>query len=340
MENKKLHDGIAEIKKIKMTSLEKGRILENVLNFSLPDKKPVYSPWMTYSFVSILKQKQLVYFIIVPLILVLTSGGVVFASQESLPNSPLYPIKVNIVEPIEAVLSFSPESKAKFESNLATKRMLEAETLANQGNLNKTNEKKINDLLEKHTLALNKAINETRKTKSNENVDEIITNFQAGMNAHARVLDYIVVKEDKAVISNENNQISNTARVSAGNIRINSKNKEFNKGNKGNSESDKYTKRKDAIQSLITKTADEIGHTSSVDSPVKQKIIDDTNKTLDEAKNYLNEADVKVKEGNSKDAYSSLLDSESSIKEANIFLKTGLKFKDSNNGWKGNHKED
>ena len=80
-------------------------------------------------------------------------SGVVFASQESLPNSIFYPLKVNIVEPIRGALTFSHKNKAKYEINLATERLVEAETLAGQGKLDKINEKKLNNLLNKHTVA-------------------------------------------------------------------------------------------------------------------------------------------------------------------------------------------
>jgi hypothetical protein len=339
MENKKLQNGIEDINKITMTSLEKKRILENIYSSSSIAKKPLYSPWMTYSFISILNKKSLVYFVIIPLILVLTGGGVVFASEDSLPDSILYPIKVNVMEPIKGALTFSPEAKALYESNLATKRLVEAETLANQGKLDKSNEKVISNLLERHTTALNKAITETKETKASAQVDEIVTDFQAGMNAHARVLDIVAAKNDNSNNPNNDNIISNVARVSAQNIRTTLNNNDASSND--NNQPNKYSSRKNSIQSLLNNTTIDINNTDKNNSPVKEKIINDTNTTIDQAKNYLNEADKNEKAGNAKDAYSSLLNSESSIKEANIFLKAGLKFKgnnNSNNGMRGNHK--
>jgi hypothetical protein len=348
MENKKLQNGIEDIKKIKMTLNEKNRVFDNVTSFSIPVKKPVYSPWMTYSFISILNKRSLVYFVVIPLVFILSGGGVVFASQDSLPDGILYPIKVNFVEPIKESLTFSPEAKAEYESSLATKRLVEAETLATLGKLNKSNEKKINDLLEKHTVALNKALDKTRETKASGQVDEIITNFQAGMNAHAKVLDYIAKKEDISDINHniigdtnnidntDNNVISNTARISAREIRINSN----NNGDLNNidNKTDKYNKRKGAIQFLLNQTNTDLNSAGIDNSLAKQKIINDANNTLNEAKNLLNEADNKEKDGNKGDAYSSLLDSESSIKEANILYKTGIQINNAhNNGERGNH---
>jgi len=69
-------------------------------------------------------------------------------------------------------------------------------------------------------------------------------------------------------------------------------------------------------------------HTSVDVSPDRQTIIDNTHKTLEEANRYLKEADEEDEKGDAKEAYFRLLDSESSAKEAGIFLKSGLKFKD------------
>jgi len=329
MENKKLQNGIEDIKKIRMTLDEKKRIFDNIIGNSLPVKKPVYSPWMTYSFIAILNKRSLVYFVILPLILILTGGGVVFASEDSLPDSILYPIKVNVVEPIKGALTFLPEAKAEYESSLATKRLVEAETLANQGKLDISKEKKIANLLEKHTVALNKALSLTKETKASAQVDEIVTDFQAGMNAHARVLDIVVAREDKSNNQNNNNTISNVARVSAQNIRTTLNNNDSL--NKDNNQFDKYSSRKNSIQSLLNNTTIDLKNIHKNNSPLKEKIINDTNITIDQAKNYLNEVDMNEKEGNVKDAYSSLLNSESSIKEANILLKTGIQINNTYN---------
>ena len=136
------------------------------------------SLWSIYSFVYMFKHTKLVYYIIIPLILILSGGGVVFASTDSLPDSPLYPIKVKIVEPIEGAILVSKKSKAEYQSNLAEKRLIEAEILASRGKLSKDNEEKINNLLAKHTEELNNTISAAAKSEIDD-VDTIITDFRA-----------------------------------------------------------------------------------------------------------------------------------------------------------------
>lgn len=228
MKNNKLQKGIDEIKNIRMTNTEKKSIFENILKSTENTQKPIKSPWFNFSFMVMLHKKQFVYYIILPLIIILSSGGVVFASQESLPNSILYPLKVNIVEPIRGALTFSYKNKAKYEINLATERLVEAETLASQGKLDKINEKKLNNLLDKHTMALDKALSVVKEKEPKEQSDEIITNFSNEMNIHAEALDKIKKHNDENIEnSNEDTQISKQARENVEKIR-----EKFKKENK------------------------------------------------------------------------------------------------------------
>lgn len=332
MENKKLQIGIEEIHKITMTALEKQQIFESILNSTiLSSKQSVRSPWFVYSFISRIQKNHLAYYVFIPLIIIFTSGGIAIASGESLPSSILYPIKVGVIEPVIGALTFSPKARAKYEINLATERLIEAETLVSQGKLDKSIEKKLDGLLDNHTVALSKALNKASQTESIDQVDEIITSFHAGMNAHARILD-IISRQDKNKQENQDLdvQISKTARINAEGIKSVKKNKE-NK-NKEENNSDKYKQKKNSIESLINRTAINLNNTNSEinKSNVRQAIINNTNKTLDEAKQFLNEANIHQEEGNSEDAYSKLLDSESSVKEAGIFLETGLKLEEGN----------
>ena len=107
MENNKLKNGINEIRSIVMTDSEKARVFDNILKASTSNSKPIKSPWVTFSFVAMLQSNRLVYYIVIPLIIILSSGGVVFASQDSLPDNILYPIKVKVLEPMEGALALA-----------------------------------------------------------------------------------------------------------------------------------------------------------------------------------------------------------------------------------------
>ncbi len=204
MKNKNLDKGIKEIQNIKMTSLEKSQILENVLSFSVTENQPIKSPYQGFSFSFLLKNTRLAYVVAVCLIFVLSSGGLVFASEASLPDSILYPIKVKIIEPIGGVLKFSAKEKAQYESKLSIKRISEAEALAQKNKLDDVNKKKLGDLLLNHMDALNKEID---KTDDNREANKIIDNFTKEMNVRAKILDN-KKSEGRKVDGNKQNEIS------------------------------------------------------------------------------------------------------------------------------------
>ncbi len=356
MKDKKLNLGINELKEIKMTSFEKQRVLDNVLSISASSNtKPIQSPWFNYSFIFTVKRSRLVFYILVPLLIILTSSGVVFASQDVLPDSILYPIKVKVVEPIEGALLFTPKAKAKHESDLASTRLIEAEILASKGKLDAEKEKEINNLLKNHTNALNTALNQVDKSKDNNDVDDIVNNFQDEMNAHARVLDAIIgnnsedisignigntsdVSSDIKVNKNkgESFNLSETARFGANKIRDNQKGNNSDNGNKDNKDN-KDNKEKDLVLPLMDITNEGVSVTTTPETKVDQKTIGNTSKKIDFSKKNLQKSNIKEKDDNNRDFYIKLLDSETSIKKVDTYFKSNFKF---NHGDDGEKKDD
>lgn len=335
MENKEIKNGINDIKNIVMTQSEKDLMLENIFK-NQENNKSIKSPWSFYSFSLLVTQNRLVYYIIIPLIFILSGVGVVSASEDSLPNSLLYPLKVKVIEPVTGALSLSSVNKAKYESKLAKKRLVEAETLVKSGKLNNSSEQKINTLLASHTVSLNKALKKANNNPtSSEFTDDISTDFRAQMNAHAKVLDILNDKKEKESENNENDEnkdrekrkeddikISNTARISADKIKNNT--------SKSRKESlKKYKDKKKKIESLIEDADKNINSNTVLEIATEGAVVEpsvdiDVEKTIEQAKAYLYDADKKDQEGDEQEAYSALLDSESSVKEANILLENQL----------------
>ena len=322
--DQKLRAGIEEIRRVKMTEGEKERLLGNILGSVSPTKKPEKSPYVIYSFVSKLHKNHLaLYYGFVSCLVVLFGGGVVFASAGSLPGNILYPLKVDIIEPLYGVFMFSPEAQIQYQGRLATERLIEAEILENQGGLDREKEDKLSGLLEIHTEALNKAILDSRQEKAagknekNDNGDDAVTDFQANMKAHAEILD-ILGRDKNPEQRNKNAKIPEQARESGDKIRKNLESKK-------DKDPKQYEKRKGSVESIIDSTNTKIENRSAKEASTdKLMIIDKTNRKLDQAKQSLKEAEEENKRGNLNGAYSKLLDSESSAKEAGIFLKTGL----------------
>lgn len=317
MENEKFKKGIQDIKEITMTSGEKKRILENVLNSPLPILKPVLSPW---SFV-LLKFKQqnnfIQYSIPVFLIVIFVSGGSIFASQKSLPGDIFYPIKVSVVEKINSAFITSPKEQALYQTELVTKRFAEAEILAKRGELDKNKEEKINKLLEKNISTFNKSINDIEDEKTETDISNVVTDFEAEINARTQVLDLVDYEKSE---TKKESKISKNIQEKTEKIKEDLKNKKDSY--------EKYEEKKEEIEKRIKYTSSDLLEKNKDDkSQIGQKITDDTNTNLNKAKDFLNKAEEKKKKGNEKDAYSYLIDSESSSKQAEIFFKSTKKIK-------------
>ncbi len=71
--------------------------------------------------------------------LVLVVGiSTTYASETALPGDPLYAIKVGFTEPMQGVLNVSPVAKAEWNTELLSRRLEEAATLASKGGLSES----------------------------------------------------------------------------------------------------------------------------------------------------------------------------------------------------------
>jgi hypothetical protein len=195
MNEENLQKGIEEIRKISMTATEKNRIFESVINSPVP--KPAKSPFQLSPYMAIWHEYKISKVLVaLSLILLVSGGGLVFASSSSLPGTKLYAIKVGIVEPIQSAFTFSTVSKAAYESTLINKRLEEAEKLVEKGELDKEKESELNALVSGHTKKLDDNLTELRKQKNNKANDAIIKKFQKDLEDHSAVLDTLETPED------------------------------------------------------------------------------------------------------------------------------------------------
>ncbi|MBU6323530.1 MAG: hypothetical protein KGI41_00675 [Patescibacteria group bacterium] len=67
------------------------------------------------------------------LIVVLSGGTLSYAAEGTLPGDTLYPLKVDVTEPVRTYLAATPFAKASWEMTLAARRIDEAATLAVDG---------------------------------------------------------------------------------------------------------------------------------------------------------------------------------------------------------------
>ncbi len=166
-EKSKLNKGIDEIREIKMTTGEKERVLKSILG--MPEIQVTPSPYWSGKFISAFQNtrqsaRALVYVLPAILILVL-GGGIVSASQKSLPGSLFYPLKVRVVEPVRGALIFSPVKKAQFQIELSAKRLEEAEILLKEDTpASPKRQKQIDEFLTNNAETLNRSLQNVKKS--------------------------------------------------------------------------------------------------------------------------------------------------------------------------------
>jgi hypothetical protein len=229
--NEKWNKGIEEIKKeIILSDMERSQIFRRIQSSSPASEAVAKNPWTTYSFMLVWNRNRTLYCAVISCLIILSARQIAYASQDSLPGDALYKIKIDIVEPLRGAFIFSSGAKAQYESSLVIKRLVEAETLASQNKLDDSKQKQISALIENNTNTLSKDLKNFSKARPDD-VDAVVTNFQAQINAHARTLETIASDKDTDIEVN-NAQIANTARESGAEIKDNFKNKNNNDANK------------------------------------------------------------------------------------------------------------
>ncbi len=207
MKDIRFNKAINNVRKISMTPVEKQIMLERILGTTanLPIKKesyfkePIKSPWTIYSFSNWIKGHQLVSVIAVILIIALSGNGIVLAANNSLPGDVLYPLKVNVSEPIKIALISDPIKKAEVKTELVQKRFEEAETLAINDKLDVVTQDKVTRRVRTQVDDLNDDIKNVEKI-SVEKADDVSATLEASVRTHDRVL--LMINGRKGVVLN------------------------------------------------------------------------------------------------------------------------------------------
>jgi len=147
MNNEKLQKGIENIRSVKLNETEKTEMLKNIsVYMDELSKKVPRTPSPYFNVFSIYIRRQFVMVSVLLLFFGTIGGATVIASKESLPGDLLYPIKVNVTEPVVGVMTINKTSKIDWEVEKADRRLHEAETLVEQGRLDNQSRVRIEEL--------------------------------------------------------------------------------------------------------------------------------------------------------------------------------------------------
>jgi hypothetical protein len=122
-------------------------------------------------------------FVVIALVL---GGSVSMAAENALPGDTLYGFKTDINEGILTALAVTPESQAELQTELATKRIREAEQLIKKnGKLSDSDKEIITTGIVKHTKSFTA---EAKKIQDNKTVVAAASKLEATLTAHKDVL--------------------------------------------------------------------------------------------------------------------------------------------------------
>ncbi len=130
--------------------------------------------------------------VLVTVFILLVSGtGVSFASQNALPGQPLYLVKTKVAEPIQGALAVTPLAQAKWQSELADRRLSEASELAAQNQLNATTTTYIQTQVDQNVAQANAAATKVADAGDADAALSVRATLSASLAAHADVLSLI-----------------------------------------------------------------------------------------------------------------------------------------------------
>lgn len=196
-DHKNLEEMLRSLKSVSLSETEKSSMRGNLINFMQSDVRIADQPRPK-------AQSQLLTVLLnfrfMPIalgVMILLGSGVSFAAEGSLPGEILYPVK-SFNEKARVVLALSGEAKAEYESKFAVRRLEEAEKLMASGSLNAEHRADLEARFEAHAEKVKAHVEEVKNKKNFEAAAEISGRLESSLNAHGRVLSFLIQSEDES----------------------------------------------------------------------------------------------------------------------------------------------
>jgi len=124
------------------------------------------------------------------LFLILTVGvGAASASEDALPGSILYPIKVRVIEPTRVAFAQTPEDRADVEMDHANRRLEEFARLSVQEGSDETLTATLAVALKEHVDSANEAIDEVAASGDETGAFDAAADLHSILEAHTEIFD-------------------------------------------------------------------------------------------------------------------------------------------------------
>ncbi|MDR3548674.1 MAG: hypothetical protein P4M11_10500 [Candidatus Pacebacteria bacterium] len=166
------------------------------------------SPWRFTS--AVFYSRAFVAGILILVLVVGTGAGITYAAGNSLPGQPLYPIKVNVAEPIEGAVIATTKgtaAAATWQNTLAERRLTEATTLAAQNKLATSTQVYLEDQAAQHVAQSENDSSKLAAAGNAQAAASVRTDLAARLAAHAQLLAIIAPRLAEAGYATSTSQV-------------------------------------------------------------------------------------------------------------------------------------
>lgn len=184
------------LRRIKLSTEERSSVRNHLAEYmrsnplSRAGMIPGVSTWSAHeqSFISLLTKP---FIIVTTLALLFIVGGGAYAAEQSLPGSPLYPIKIHIIEEVRTALAVTPKAKARVETKLAERRLEELEQLTVQNAITTEIQQQLETQFETHAQTASTISKRLENEGDPSTALEIQSSIESSLNAHAEIITRI-----------------------------------------------------------------------------------------------------------------------------------------------------
>ena len=136
---------------------------------------------------------------IVIVVLLVLGGGVSFTAEQALPGDMLYGVKTAVNENVRSTIAVGTEADAKWEAQLAERRLAEAEKLSAEGKLDAEVGADLSAQFQSHAESALTMASELRANGKTQAAAEVESDVDAAIQAHAGLTNALTQADEHAI---------------------------------------------------------------------------------------------------------------------------------------------
>lgn len=137
------------------------------------------------------------------MVLAVGTGGLAYASENTLPGDALYSVKIGFVEPLESAILVAPKSRATWSAILAERRLTEAARLEARGELNEPTRIYLEDQFALHAARTDASVDEVRAGGDVVAALTLHSDLEARLSAHEDIFSLLSEYDEEGNPRNE-----------------------------------------------------------------------------------------------------------------------------------------